>query len=49
MSSNSFASQTALGRVGLPDDIGAAVARLLDPGKRWVNGRGLEVWGGIHL
>jgi NAD(P)-dependent dehydrogenase (short-subunit alcohol dehydrogenase family) len=44
-----IAGQTALGRVGLPDDIGGAIAALLSPGNRWVNGQRIEVSGGIHL
>jgi NAD(P)-dependent dehydrogenase (short-subunit alcohol dehydrogenase family) len=44
-----IAGQTALGRVGLPDDVGGAVAALLSPGNRWVNGQRIEVSGGIHL
>ncbi|MET0333119.1 MAG: SDR family oxidoreductase [Rhizobacter sp.] len=44
-----IASQTALGRVGLPDDIGGAIAALLSPGNRWLNGQRIEVSGGIHL
>ncbi|GFE62846.1 SDR family NAD(P)-dependent oxidoreductase [Geobacter sp. AOG2] len=44
-----IASQTALGRVGLPDDIGGAVAALLSDGCRWINGQRVEVSGGIHL
>lgn len=43
------ASQTALGRVGLPEDVGAAVAMLLSPGGRWVNGQRIEVSGGQGL
>src|SRR5690606_32631722 len=31
-----FASMTALGRVGVPDDIGPMVASLLGPDNRWV-------------
>ena len=47
---NSFiASQTALGRVGLPDDIGAMIALLLCEGNRWVNGQRIEVSGGVNL
>lgn len=47
---NAFiASQTALGRVGLPDDIGAAVAALVSEDCRWINGQRIEVSGGIHL
>jgi NAD(P)-dependent dehydrogenase (short-subunit alcohol dehydrogenase family) len=44
-----IASQTALGRVGLPDDIGAALRLLLSPEARFINGQRLEVAGGIHL
>lgn len=40
---------TALGRVGLPDDIGGAVAALLADGSGWINGQRIEVAGGIHL
>jgi len=44
-----IASQTALGRVGLPDDIGGAVAALLSEDCRWINGQRVEVSGGIFL
>ena len=40
---------TALGRVGLPDDIGGAVAALLSDGNRWVTGQRIEVSGGMML
>ena len=43
------ASQTALGRVGLPDDIGGAVAALLSADNRWVNAQRVEVSGGIFI
>ncbi len=43
------ASQTALGRVGLPDDIGGAVAILLDERSGWINGQRIEVSGGMLL
>ena len=47
---NAFiASQTALGRVGLPDDIGAAVAALLGPGTGWINAQRIEASGGMML
>ncbi|HEY3431083.1 MAG TPA: SDR family oxidoreductase [Rhodocyclaceae bacterium] len=47
---NSFiASQTALGRVGLPDDIGGAIAALLSDDSCWVNGQRIEVSGGMFL
>jgi NAD(P)-dependent dehydrogenase (short-subunit alcohol dehydrogenase family) len=44
-----IASLTALGRVGLPDDVGGAIAALLSPGNGWVNGQRIEVAGGIFL
>lgn len=44
-----IASQTALGRVGLPDDIGGAVAMLLAPESGWLNGQRVEFSGGISL
>lgn len=44
-----IAGMTALGRVGLPDDIGGAVAMLLSPAGGWINGQRLEVAGGIFL
>lgn len=43
------ASQTALGRVGLPDDIGGAVAMLLAPESNWITGQRLEFSGGMML
>ncbi|MGM9426293.1 SDR family NAD(P)-dependent oxidoreductase [Hydrogenophaga sp. MI9] len=44
-----IASQTALGRVGAPDDIGPVMAALLSDDLGWVNGQRVEVSGGIHL
>jgi len=44
-----IASQTALGRVGLPDDIGNATAMLLSDQSRWINGQRVEVSGGMFL
>jgi len=44
-----IASSTSLGRVGLPDDIGGAVASLLSDDNGWVNGQRVEVSGGIFL
>jgi NAD(P)-dependent dehydrogenase (short-subunit alcohol dehydrogenase family) len=44
-----IAEQTALGRVGLPDDIGGVVALLVEPENGWVNGQRIEASGGIHL
>lgn len=40
---------TALGRVGLPDDIGPMIAALLSEENRWVNGQRIEVSGGANL
>lgn len=41
-----IAAQTALGRVGQPDDIGGAIAALLSRGSHWVNAQRIEVSGG---
>ena len=41
-----FAAMTALGRVGVPDDIGPMIASLLGPDNRWVTGQRIEVSGG---
>jgi NAD(P)-dependent dehydrogenase (short-subunit alcohol dehydrogenase family) len=47
---NAFiASQTALGRAGLPDDIGPVIAALLSPSHRWINAQRIEVSGGWML
>jgi NAD(P)-dependent dehydrogenase (short-subunit alcohol dehydrogenase family) len=47
---NAFvASQTALGRVGEPDDIGGVVASLLAPANGWINGQRIEASGGMFL
>jgi NAD(P)-dependent dehydrogenase (short-subunit alcohol dehydrogenase family) len=44
-----IAAQTALGRVGQPDDIGGMISSLLMDQNRWVNGQRIEVSGGVHL
>lgn len=44
-----IASQTALGRVGLPEDIGPALASLLSDANRWVNAQRIEVSGGMFV
>lgn len=44
-----IAAQTALGRVGVPDDIGAVVAALLGPGMGWINAQRIEASGGMFL
>lgn len=41
-----FAGMTALGRVGVPDDIGPMIASLLSDDNRWVNAQRIEVSGG---
>ena len=47
---NAFiASQTALGRVGLPDDIGDVIAALVSDDCRWVNAQRIEASGGIYI
>ena len=47
---NAFvASQTALGRVGVTEDIGPLVAALLQPATRWVNAQRIEASGGMFL
>lgn len=44
-----FANMTALGRVGVPEDIGPMIASLLGPDNRWVNGQRIEVSGGQSI
>lgn len=44
-----LAGMIALGRVGLPDDIGAAAAAILSDGNGWMNGERIEVSGGQNL
>jgi NAD(P)-dependent dehydrogenase (short-subunit alcohol dehydrogenase family) len=44
-----IAAGTALGRVGVPDDIGPMIASLLSNDNRWVNGQRIEVSGGALL
>jgi NAD(P)-dependent dehydrogenase (short-subunit alcohol dehydrogenase family) len=44
-----IASQTALGRVGVPDDIGGVVASLLSPDNAWINAQRIEASGGMFL
>lgn len=44
-----IASQTALGRVGVPDDIGGAIASLLAQENRWINAQRIEISGGMFL
>ena len=44
-----IADITALGRVGLPDDIGGVVAFLCTEDARWINAQRIEVSGGMSL
>jgi len=44
-----IASATALGRVGLPDDIGSVVAFLCSDDAKWVTAQRIEVSGGQML
>ena len=47
---NAFiASVTALGRPGLPDAIGPAVAALLTEDNRWINAQRIEISGGMFV
>ena len=43
------AGMTALGRVGVPDDIGPVIASLLSDDNHWVTGQRLEASGGMVL
>ena len=44
-----IAAQTALGRVGLPDDIGGAVVALLSKESGWINAQRIEASGGMFI
>ena len=44
-----IAGQTALGRVGLPDDIGPVIATLLSGESGWVNAQRIEASGGMFV
>jgi len=44
-----IAAQTALGRVGVPDDIGGVIATLLLPANGWINAQRIEASGGMFL
>ena len=43
------AEMTALGRVGLPEDIGPMIASLLTEDHRWINAQRIEVSGGMSI
>ena len=40
---------TALGRPGLPEDIGPMIASLLTEDNRWINAQRIEVSGGMSI
>jgi NAD(P)-dependent dehydrogenase (short-subunit alcohol dehydrogenase family) len=44
-----IADKTALGRVGLPDDVGSVAAFLCSDDAKWVNAQRIEVSGGVHI
>ncbi len=44
-----ISGQTALGRVGLPDDIGPVISSLVSDGNRWVNAQRIEASGGMFV
>lgn len=44
-----LASRAALGRVGLPEDIGGVVAFLCSEDGRWISGQRIEISGGMNL
>lgn len=46
---NFVASQTALGRVGLPSDVSGVVSFLCSEKGGWINGQRIEISGGYHL
>ncbi|MET1114027.1 MAG: SDR family oxidoreductase [Comamonas sp.] len=44
-----LAGQTALGRIGAPDDVGRVIASLLSADCGWVNAQNIEVAGGYNI
>ncbi|NWK79472.1 SDR family NAD(P)-dependent oxidoreductase [Aquitalea sp. LB_tupeE] len=44
-----IAANTAMGRAGLPDDIGDAIAALLTADSNWITGQRIEASGGMML
>ena len=44
-----IANETALGRAGLPDDIGAVVSMMLSNDANWINAQRIEISGGIFI
>ncbi len=45
----SISAATAMGRMGIPEDVGGVVAMLCSPAAGWVTGQRLEVSGGMFL
>jgi NAD(P)-dependent dehydrogenase (short-subunit alcohol dehydrogenase family) len=43
------ADMTALGRAGVPDDVGPMIASLLSEENRWIDGQRIEVSGGMSI
>lgn len=41
--------QTALGRLGKPNDVGDVIAQLVSSNMQWVNGQNIEIAGGFNL
>ena len=46
---SAITAQTALGRVGLPEDIGDVIALMLSEKSYWINGQRIEASGGMNL
>jgi NAD(P)-dependent dehydrogenase (short-subunit alcohol dehydrogenase family) len=44
-----IAENTALGRAGVPDDLGPVIASLLSEENRWVNAQRIEASGGVAI
>ena len=44
-----LAEQTPLGRVGEPDDVGAAIAALVSGAGRFITGERIEISGGLRV
>jgi len=49
MINKAVADITALGRVGLPEDVGPVIASVLSDDLGWVNAQRIEVSGGVHI
>jgi NAD(P)-dependent dehydrogenase (short-subunit alcohol dehydrogenase family) len=44
-----LATQTALGRVGEPEEVANVIATLLSDDASWINAQSIEVAGGYHI